>query len=141
MGQLRRRAQHRLGWDGIQVLSGGREQLFGGLVGQHNQAPIAVSPPLTAAGGGGSVTIRFCRPPMNFEQTLFISYAHIDDQPLRPWTEGLDHPVSRDPEGHLEHAHGPRGEDLERREASRAMMFFRARSSLSSSSLPFCCPS
>jgi hypothetical protein len=52
---------------------------------------------------------------MNFEQNLFISYAHIDDQPLTPRGEGLDHPVSCDPEGHFEHAHGPRGEDLERR--------------------------
>ena len=55
---------------------------------------------------------------MNFEQNLFISYAHIDDAALEPWRKGLDHAVSYDPEGHPEHAPGPRGEDLERRETS-----------------------
>ena len=55
---------------------------------------------------------------MNFEQNLFISYAHIDNQPLtrgaRAGSAG-----SMCAEGAVEHAPGPRGEDLARRKTAR----------------------
>ena len=56
---------------------------------------------------------------MNFEQNLFISYAHIDDQPLSAGEKGWITRFHATSEGVLGHAHGPRGEDMERREASR----------------------
>jgi hypothetical protein len=52
---------------------------------------------------------------MNFEQNLFTSYAHIDDQPLTPGEKGWITRFHATLKGHFEHAHGPRGEDLERR--------------------------
>ena len=44
-----------------------------------------------------------------FEKHLFISYAHIDNQPLTPRAAGLDQPVSRLSGRHAQHAAGTEG--------------------------------
>jgi hypothetical protein len=71
---------------------------------------------------------------MNFEQNLFISYAHIDDQPLAPGEKGWITRFHATLKAMLSMRMGLMQRSGEMRNF-RATMFFQMRSSLSSTSL------
>ena len=59
----------------------------------------------------------------SFEKDLFISYAHIDNQPLTPEQKGWITRFHATLEALLSMRMGRRGEDLARREAARQRCF------------------
>jgi len=76
---------------------------------------------------------------MNFEQNLFISYAHIDDQPLTPGEKGWITRFHATLKAILSMRMG-REAKIWRDEKLQGNDVFRTRSSLGSSSPPFSFP-